>query len=42
MGMILEVVAMLKEPLGMAIGVAVVSAGYFYTKWVFAEHPDDV
>ncbi|MEE9339701.1 MAG: hypothetical protein V3U87_16635 [Methylococcaceae bacterium] len=42
MGAILEVVAMLKEPTGMAIAIVVVSAGYYFVKWVFAEHPDDV
>lgn len=42
MGAILEVVEMLKEPAGMAVAAIVISAGYFFVKWVFAEHPDDV
>jgi hypothetical protein len=42
MGMILEVVEMLKEPQGMVIAIAVIGAGYLFVKWVFAEHPDDV
>ena len=42
MGMILEVVEKLKEPSGMAIAVVVIGAGYYFVKWVFAEHPDDV
>ncbi len=42
MGMILEVVEMLKEPTGMAVAVVVIGASYFFVKWVFAEHPDDV
>lgn len=42
MGAILEVVENLKEPTGMAIAVVVIAAGYFFVKWVFAEHPDDV
>ncbi len=42
MGGILEIVAMLKEPTGMAIAVVVIGAGYFFVKWVFAENPDDV
>ncbi len=42
MGGILEIVDMLKEPKGMAVAVFVIAAGYFFVKWVFAEHPDDV
>ena len=42
MGAILEVVENLKEPTGMAIAVVVIAAGYFFVKWVFSEHPDDV
>ena len=42
MGAILEIVENLKEPTGMAIAVVVITAGYFFVKWVFAEHPDDV
>jgi hypothetical protein len=41
MGAILDVVEMLKEPEGMAVAVVVIAAGYFFVKWVFAEHPDD-
>ena len=41
MGAILDVVEMLKEPAGMIGAVVVIAAGYFFVKWVFAEHPDD-
>ncbi|MDD2800807.1 MAG: hypothetical protein Q8N35_01845 [Methylococcaceae bacterium] len=41
MGAILDVTEMLKEPAGMAIALVVVVGGYFFVKWVFAEHPDD-
>ena len=42
MGAILEIVDKLKEPTGMAIAVVVIGACYFFVKWVFEEHPDDV
>jgi len=41
MGAILDVVEMLKEPMGMAIAAVVITGGYFFVKWVFSEHPDD-
>jgi len=41
MGAILDVVEMLKEPMGMVIALVVIGAGYFFVKWVFSEHPDD-
>ena len=41
MGAILDVVEMLKEPAGMAIAVVVIAAGYFFVKWVFAEHNEE-
>ncbi|WP_221896143.1 hypothetical protein [Bathymodiolus japonicus methanotrophic gill symbiont] len=41
MGAILDVTEMLKEPEGMAIAAVVIAAGYFFVKWVFAEHEDD-
>lgn len=41
MGAILDVTEMLKTPTGMVVGIAVVAAGYFFVKWVFAAHPDD-
>jgi hypothetical protein len=41
MGAILDVTEMLKTPMGATIGLAVVAAGYFFVKWVFAAHPDD-
>jgi hypothetical protein len=41
MGAILDVVEMLKEPMGMVIALVVIGAGYFFVKWVFADHADD-
>ena len=41
MGAILDVTEMLKTPMGATIGLAVVAAGYFFVKWVFAAHPED-
>lgn len=41
MGAILDVTEMLKEPEGMAVAAVVIAAGYFFVKWVFAEHEDD-
>ncbi len=41
MGAILDVVEMLKEPMGMVIAVVVIAAGYFFVKWVFKEPSDD-
>jgi len=37
MGAILDVVEMLKEPVGMVIAVVVIAVGYFFVKWVFQE-----
>ncbi len=41
MGAILDVVEMLKEPAGMAVAVVVIAVGYFFVKWVFADHEED-
>ena len=41
MGAILDVTEMLKTPTGMVVGIAVVAAGYFFVKWVFAPQPGD-
>ncbi len=42
MGAILELVEKLKEPTGMVVALVIIGAVYFFVKWVFAEHPDDV
>ena len=42
MGAILDLVEKLKEPSGMVVAVALIGIGYFFVKWVFDEHPDDV
>ncbi len=42
MGAILELVEKLKEPTGMVVALVIIGAVYFFAKWVFAEHPDDV
>jgi hypothetical protein len=41
MGAILDVVEMLKEPAGMAVAVVVIAVGYFFVKWVFADHEEE-
>ncbi len=41
MGAILDVVEMLKEPEGMVVAVIVITVGYFFVKWVFAEPEDE-
>ncbi len=41
MGAILDDTEMLKEPAGMAVAAVVIAGGYFFVKWVFAEHEDD-
>jgi hypothetical protein len=41
MGAILDITEMLKEPEGMVGALVVITAGYFFVKWVFAEPEED-
>ena len=41
MGAILDLTELLKEPSGIIGALAIIVAGYFFVKWVFAEPNDE-